>query len=154
MIDGEDVSFDASDLRDLPEDKEEEPEALESANETEPEVEALPEEEKIEAPDDISDDDLDALLNDIPEAEADGDDESGEFDDSNGDESEGEDEQSDQSSDDSDDESTEGSDGEDDLDELLNQIPEAPKDDDISDDDLDDISDDELEALMKENGMI
>ncbi len=191
MIDGEDVSFDASDLRDLPEDKEEEPEALESANEpeaeveteseeepvesaepeveeapseepqeepieeaeTEPEVESEPEEEKIEAPDDISDDDLDALLNDIPEAEADGDDESGESDDSNGDDSEGEDDQSDQSSDDSDDESTEGSDGGEDLDELLNQIPEAPKDDD-SDDDLDDISDDELEALMKENGMI
>ena len=181
MIDGEDVSFNASDLRDLPEDNRDEPVAEESANEPEPKIEDQPEEEpvesaepeveeapseepaeeaetepekeKIEVPDDISDDDLDALLNDIPEADAEGDDESGESDDSNGDESEGEDEQSDQSSDDSDDESTEGSDGGDDLDELLNQIPEAPKDDD-SDDDLDDISDDELEALMKENGMI
>ena len=48
---------------------------------------------------------------------------------------------------------------EDDLDALLNEIPEAEEDEEpskesSSDDDLDDISDEDLEALLKENGMI
>ncbi len=95
-----------------------------------PEKEETTEEPKETEPSDLSDEDLDALLNEIPEKEEE-----------TTDKVEPEAEESNESD-------------EDDLDALLAEIPEAPKDDD-SDDDIDEnMSDDELEALLKENGMI
>ena len=124
--------------------------------------EAEPKEEgKVEEPEDISDDDLDALLAEIPEAESEPQEE-------NNDDMSDEDldqllDQVPEVEEDTDDNS--GSDDkksdDEDLDALLDQIPEAETEpevedkDDKDDDDLDEnMSDDELEALLKENGMI
>ena len=122
-----------------PEDNPETEETPQEEQEDEPQVEDSenkePTQDAKEDPEEISDDDLDALLDEIPEAEP----EENPIDEKPQEEEE-------------------------DLDALLNAIPEAPKDDEDdesgkksgsdSDDDFDDISDDELEALMKENGMI
>ena len=191
MLDGQDVNFNASDLRDIPDEDEEEeveePVQEEPVEETQPEEAALPEAEPTEEeapteepteegepePEEISDDDLDELLNEVPEAEASEPEEadtSDNPDDGMSDDDldallneipEAEPEESEPES------PSDDSMSDDDLDALLNDIPELeeeeekPKkkkkkdeDSDSGDDDLDNLSDDELEALLKENGMI
>ena len=131
------------------EDENKEPEASEETNdepieEAEPEndvneeVESKPtlDSEPEETSDEDSNDEIDDILNEIPEADEAQDEETPEVDENLNQEEE------------------------DDLDALLNEIPEAEEDEEepskesSSDDDLDDISDEDLEALLKENGMI
>lgn len=204
MLDGQDVNFNASDLRDIPDDEPEEveepaaeeaPEAPAEPEATEEPQEEAPAEEPTEEPteesepkaepepEEITDDDLDALLNDIPEAEAD--DASEEAPEETSEEAPSDDAMSDDDLDallneipeaepeEPEEAPADDSMSDDDLDALLNDIPELesepepepqeeekPKkkkkkdDSDDSDDDLDNLSDDELEALLKENGMI
>ena len=129
------------------EDENQEPEASDEANEepqeeVEPEndandqeeVEPTEEPEQEETLDEASNDEIDDILNEIPEA----------------DEEEALVEESEENL---------NPEEEDDLDALLNEIPEAEEDEEpakesSSDDDLDDLSDEDLEALLKENGMI
>ena len=128
------------------EDENQEPEASDETNEepqeeVEPEndandqeeVEPTEEPEQEETLDETSNDEIDDILNEIPEADE-----------------EAPTEESEENL---------NPEEEDDLDALLNEIPEAEEDEEpakesSSDDDLDDISDEDLEALLKENGMI
>ena len=182
--------FDLSDLRDIPdkeepveEEKHQEEPIKEPQNEAAPQDE--PKEEAKKEPEEISDSDLDELLNDIPEAKPEDETQDEPQDKPQVEDSENKEPTQDSKEDPeeiSDDDldalldeipeaepeenpkSEEPQEEEEDLDALLDAIPEAPKDDEDdesgkksgsdSDDDLDDISDDELEALMKENGMI